>query len=213
MNERAILFSAPMVRANLEGRKSMTRRTMKDQPERQPVPQNDDKLWWQEDIACSDGVVKTNYYRCPYGGIGDVLWVRETWTWEGDTSYKDLLPIGSFWYKADFEKNEGPAKWKSSIFMPREACRLKLEIVNIKIERLNNISEEDAVAEGVERAGTGWKCYRKISSGRHRGEDHPYNVVSNRSPVFSYMELWENINGEGSWSKNPWVWVIEYKKL
>jgi|WetSurMetagenome_2_1015567.scaffolds.fasta_scaffold03883_12 hypothetical protein len=230
MKEHPILFSTPMVRALFERRKSQTRRVkgldyINEYPGRWILAGNslshpnipriakkyDNSVYWCWD-SCS-GETISFVTTCPYGKVGDTLWVRETWNWEGDTSYEDLLPIGSFWYKADFEKNEGPAKWKPSIFMPRKACRILLEVTDIRTERIQNISEEDAINEGIEHEGDGFKCYAKIDSGRHKGEDHPWNVIPNRSAKTSYQELWESLNGINSWANNPWVWVIEFKRI
>ena len=122
------------------------------------------------------------HVKSKYGKPEDQLWVRETWVWEGDTGWEDLVPMGSFFYKADFEDGEGPTKWKPSIFMPRRATRITLDIYDIRIERLNDISYSDAKAEGVE---------------------YPHD----------FFKLWESINGTGSWRKNPWVWVVTFKRI
>ncbi len=124
----------------------------------------------------------------------DQIWVRETWVWEGDTGWQDMCPIGSFYYKADFEENEGPTKWKPSIFMPREACRIILEITDIRAERLHDITEEDAKLEGV------GKFISPIID-----PDFYHRYV--------FRELWIDINGEDNWNKNPFIWAIKFKRI
>ena len=166
MKERPILFSTEMVRAILDDRKTMTRRVVKPQP-----PED-----W--------GV------KCPYGKIGDVLWVRETFCkYKGDYLYKaDFDPLT----RKEFERDN---KWKPSIFMPRSASRISLRITNIRVERLNDITEEDAKLEGV---------------------IYPANpVIENYGNGYrtNFRLLWESINGKASWGQNPWVWVIEFERL
>jgi hypothetical protein len=151
MKERPILFSAPMVRAILDGRKTQTRRVIK------------------EKLMRGEGAHVNN---CQYGKPGDRLWVRETFC------YHDYL--ARYLYKADGVTG---VKWKPSIFMPRIASRIMLEITGIRVERLQDISEEDAIAEGWPKSSD-W-----------------------------YRSLWESINGQGSWVLNPWVWVIEFMVL
>ncbi len=195
VKEKPILFSTPMVQAILEGRKTQTRRIMKPQP-----------------ALSSSGIfihpIKTGYWTeaayindfCPYGCIGDEynynLWLRETW---GE--------IGSdFVYKADYLPRRLPPmeliKWKPSIHMPRKVCRLLLEIQNIRIERLQNISEADSIAEGIEgldyHFGTFYRDYESDSN--------------DLNPIPSFQSLWQSINGADSWNANPWVWVLEFKR-
>lgn len=170
VKERPILFSAPMVRAILDGRKKQTRRVVKFK-KKIGVLNNDEFLML-----------------CPHGKRGDRLWVRESF----------LQDSGGFIYRADGDF-EGNAKilggWRPSIFMPRWASRILLEITNVRVERINDISEEDAIAEGVdgekEAAAIGSTWYDK--------------------PRRAYRRIWESINGQGSWDLNPFVWVIEFK--
>lgn len=149
---------------------------------------------------------------CPYGTIGDRLWVRETWV---HNPYYDKGDPGEelpYLYRATDMDNEdylgllNNLKWRPSIHMPKDACRIFLEITDIRVERLHDISEEDARIEGVEfkrqninSAASGWKHYR---SGR-------YNAKSARDSFFS---LWEKIYGEASHTENPFVWAISFKK-
>lgn len=121
--------------------------------------------------------------QCPYGQPGDILWVRETWSTNNH-------PLKKYMYKADVEKQSSLRPlWTPSIHMPREACRLFLEVVSIRVERVQDISRGDAMAEGC-----------------------PFqNMASGNDPRSWFFELWESINGKGSWVANPWVWVVEFK--
>ena len=165
MKERPIIFSSPMVRAILDGRKTQTRRDIK------------------EKLMCGEDAHVNN---CQYGKPGDRLWVRETFCYHDD--------LARYLYKADGVTG---VKWKPSIFMPRIASRIMLEITGIRVERLQDISEEDAIAEGVdgenEAAKIGAEWYEK--------------------PKRAYRRLWKSINGTGSWDLNPFVWVIEFMVL
>lgn len=180
--ERPILFSAPMVRAILEGRKTMTRRM------RGLEKMNGFKL------GCSgspllggveSGAFFSNakWVQSTYGNVGDRLWVREAYgiadiEVSGGQQHEQIV------YLADFDPlyQPKPDKWKPSIHMPRIDSRIDLEITAVRVERLQDISEEDARAEGVES----------------RAE---------------FEKLWKEINGLESWDSNPWVWVVEFKKV
>lgn len=206
MKERPILFSAPMVLALLDGNKTQTRRVVKPQPEwTEPAT-----IWQQGDGHSGPGWYAHNedypdegalFYRCPYGQPGDRLWVRETWChqWNDKTGYQE----NGYWYRAttpDVQHVDGAEKspWKPSIHMPRAASRITLEITAVRVERLQDISDADAQAEGIVPAGdgNGWQT----ADTRHYMAD----------PVASYMSLWESINGPVA---NPWVWVIEFRKV
>jgi hypothetical protein len=178
MKERPILFSTEMVKAILEGRKTQTRRIVKKQPHGAGE--------WARQLA-SWLFPNVNPYiklKCPYGQPGDRLWVRETFLIE-HSCHKNFYE-----YRADYSDTIAlDVIWRPSIFMPREACRLMLEVTDVRVERLQDITEEDAIAEGTVRI-------------------HRYKTM-----VWEYETLWESINGKGSWDKNPWVWVIEFKKI
>ena len=196
MKERPILFSGPMVRAILEGRKTQTRRILK-----RKFPFGEIETTVTSLGGCPvhfpDGTWE--YEWCPYGLIGQHLWVRETWR-----TAQHPFPIGyPYEYRATAEADMTPVdgKWKPSIFMPRAASRITLEITNIRCEQLFAISESDAIAEGVEKCPDGsYKHYGKTPG--------KYNFAR-----FSYTSLWDQINGEGAWEQNPFVWVIEFKVL
>lgn len=200
MKEHPILYSTPMIRAKLEGRKFQTRRIIKVQPEAQLHPCGSSKWYWSTDP--SD--LKIPYVKCPYGKVGDVLWARETWC---SVSRADCVGgvTTKYHYKADYEDT---FKWKPSIHMPKEASRIWERITDIRVERLQDISEEDAIAEGVGcgfQMNSGWPDYTRIVNGLCE--------VTQDCARMSYATLWESINGEGSWDLSPWVWVIETEIL
>ena len=188
-----------MVRAILDGRKTQTRRVIK------------------EKLMRGEGAHVNN---CPYGKPGDRLWVRETWS-------KAKSPMSSeVFYRADGEPKgkqyplsfvERESRWRPSIHMPRWASRILLEVTNVRVERLHDISEEDAIAEGL-KAIT--KDGKTIKYGIPDRDGYPGNDDTgwdwcdwNVSPVSAYKMLWESINGQGSWDLNPFCWVIEFMVL
>ena len=188
-----ILFSTPMVQAILDGRKTMTRRTIK-------FP----KGWVAEDNAWDWAALREYYpkWGCPYGQIGDVLWVRETFR-----GIEQDFGSPRYEYKAT-EKINLIDKWKPSLFMPKSACRIFLEITNVRVERLQDISEEDSMAEGVIDYEDGtFKNYFKQKG--FKDEDG----VECLSAKASFLSLWCSINGIDSWESNPFVWVVEFKRI
>lgn len=219
IKERPILFSAPMVRAILDGRKSQTRRVVNRLRKFGSISgpltefgksdtQGYDWHFRDKGMRWHDIDEARLLDLCPHGKIGDRLWVRETWQgyqrtsyeydeWEAAESIKDVTEGGflSFVYKADGENY--PDKWFPSIHMPRIASRILLEITDVRVERLQDISEDDAIAEGVSNT----ESFKGI------GVD---DEMANR---YAYRELWQSINGQGSWDINPWVWVIEFKRI
>lgn len=189
--EKPILMSGEMVRAILAGRKTQTRRIVKGE--------------WFYDGETGVGA-GWEPPTCRHGQPGDRLWVRETWAPMGDMRpsgmWTDPKWIGrNYWYAADNDRPTwGGEKWKPSIFMPREACRVVLEIADVRVERLNDISEADAIAEGIEGNAEGqWKHYLKPKFGP--------------SPVHSFQTLWESVRKPGAWAENPWVWVISFRRM
>lgn len=204
MKERPILFNGPMVRAILDGSKTQTRRVVNPQP-----------LWvadpcvpFKTSDADPKGVIS-----CPYGKAGDGLWVRETF---GIGRATDWTYYRSQWGDDGEEINGAPSKsffdsWKPSIHMPRSRSRINLEITGVRIERLTNISEADAIAEGsepVELSAAEWMGDRPICT--KSIEPGLCNFLEHKT---GYARLWESINGPGSWAANPWVWVIEFKRI
>ena len=200
--ERPILFSAPMVRAILEGRKTVTRRPVKTD-------------WIQSDRAplnTAPGLFHfwcSGEHVCPYGEPGQRLWVRET--------FMDLLgtgvehrpdpngPLQRYAYRADYPpgshsdeaRKDFGLKWKPSIHMPRAACRILLEITDVRVERLQDISRAEIRAEGLQ-------CPPELASD---------DVSPNYRDWYpaAWKELWNSTGGD--WDGNPWVWVVEFKRV
>jgi hypothetical protein len=176
MKARPILFSAPMVRALLDGRKTQTRRVMKPQPIGTPLPQLGEPG------------------PCPYGEPGSLLWVRER--------------ASSYWntwhYFAD-----GPEKWgrdvsektfsRPSIHMPRCASRITLEITDVRVQRLQDISDEDAIAEGIEGVTTELQLITRSP------------LQMGHAERVAFAGLWDHVNGAGAWAANPYVWALTFK--
>ncbi|PXJ26349.1 hypothetical protein DMR11_00075 [Klebsiella pneumoniae] len=219
MKERGMIFNGEMVRAILDGRKTQTRRIMAPQPaddiERCIFP-NPEAIGWKSSLRHKHG--STTAHFCHYGKPGDRIWVRETF--QGplfdydlmDSYCKDPTPFEKpefCVYKADGvpapefydADDELHCCWRPSIHMPRWASRILLEITDVRVERLNAISQEDAQAEGMEL--TGWRpTYSDPDSG---GE-----VMT---PYDNFAELWSSIYGDESWKANPWVWVISFERV
>ena len=210
MKERGMIFNGEMVRAILDGRKTQTRRPIKWKQTRftEIGEREDGSKWpWSEDAEHTCDF----WHPCPFGAVGDRIWVRETFCTVDDTQYG-----GGKWvdYRAtpkfeashpagwDCAPNDAEAlKWRPSIHMPRWASRILLEITDVRVERLNAISQEDAQAEGMEL--TGWRpTYSDPDSG---GE-----VMT---PYDNFAELWSSIYGDESWKANPWVWVISFERV
>lgn len=230
--ERPILMSGAMVRALLDGRKTQTRRIVKNVVD--SCINDVDGLPSRLDIA------PKNWDICPHGQPGNRLWVRETWrigAWNEDGgeiavdyladnhSRREWLQVPEaddfekYWLqscdecnwagvktdeagKYHWEPGQSPCRTRPSIFMPRWASRILLEIVSVRVERLQDISCADAKAEGIERSRDGMMWCDYISASH-----------AQINPIDSYRTLWESINGPGSWDANPWVWVIEFKRV
>jgi hypothetical protein len=226
VKERPILFSTPMVKAILEGRKTQTRRILKANfhPDTFRVTLMD----------TTDGVIAIprddsdrmlgERVKCPYGKIGDRLWVRETW---GDVTgaFQDADELRNVAFKADesvwncygqmvyleqlYQSGIYVDKWRPSIFMPKFAARLWLEITNVRVERLQDISEADAQAEGC-RNKSDVIGSEHVSGYWGNGQPSAYSRYAYKT---TFQLLWYSINGQESWDANPFVWVIEFKKL
>ncbi|MBZ1846738.1 hypothetical protein KFB38_23410 [Klebsiella pneumoniae] len=218
MKERGVIFNGEMVRAILHGRKTQTRRIMKPQPE--PCPRGGH--WWPSNVFKTMLHVEDEMQNgkggwgglvgdaCPFGDVGDRIWVRETWA-EAGASAPDLKL-----YRANYPEhvpsiyeNVPPAeeiRWTPSIHMPRTASRILLEITDVRVERLNAISEEDAEAEGIDMEALydSQDCYDCIA-------DH--NMTGRPTVTGAFKYLWESIYGAENWLANPWVWVIEFKRV
>lgn len=216
VKERPILFSGAMVRAILAGRKTQTRRVVKLRDSSLP---DESSVATFEDGSFDkfmDFTKSSPYWEpvvCPYGMPGDRLWVRETHFEARKWRHAPLFAAApDFIYRADYEYRDelrsviGCHHWRPSIFMPREASRITLEIVSVRVERLQEISEADAVAEGIERDAAEFKNYNV------KDKAFPW-LGGVGAAVRSYSSLWESINGPESLATNPWVWVVEFKRL
>ncbi|EOE1079884.1 hypothetical protein ACJ99F_003425 [Klebsiella pneumoniae] len=236
MTERGMIFNAEMVRALLDDRKTQTRRIMKPQPE--PCPRGGH--WWPSNVFKTMLHVEEEMQNgkggwgglvgdaCPFGDVGDRIWVREAYRFPA--SLDDVSPTGvgemavatgyrKPWAPTFYEftgtfsdgwkgfetspKVSDAGKLRPSIHMPRWASRILLEITDVRVERLNAISEEDARAEGIIDGGC-LNC----------GEPEPCgcaNPEPDATDAFAY--LWQSIYGQESWNANPWVWVIEFERV
>ena len=188
-----MLFSGPMVKALQAGTKTQTRRALKCQHDLvQRVGANL--------FEASDAGQPGYHLRCPYGFVGDRIWVCEGWMDLEGTGIEHSDPITRkrqrYAYRADSPpgsasdeaRKDYGLKWRPSIHMPRAACRLELEITDVRVEKLHRISEADAIAEGVTQ------------------------VAGQRATV-GFAWLWVDINGSASWARNPWVWVVKLRKV
>lgn len=195
MKERPILFSGPMVRAILEGRKTQTRRVIKGRG----IWRVEDDVYLQRPCwpGYEDEAGEWQWMRCPYGQIGDRLWVRETF----------MVEANEIAYAATDQPLVGCDRWRPSIHMYRVYSRIDLEITSVRVERLNEISNEDIVAEGIEAIGKGVQ----MPDGSYAQAGRYEFKASTTRQLFS--SLWESISGAGSWEANPWVWVVEFKRV
>lgn len=213
--ERPILFSAPMVRAILSGQKTVTRRVVKVQPFDLSWSRRDHRFEYLAGRAVNGDEIDGFYAystrsggewsaKCPYGQPGDRLWVREAW--QADAQVNDVAPRElshgePIQYPADGASMQTgcsmitPGKTRPSIHMPRWVSRILLEITDVRVERLQDISEKQALDEGV------MSCEADID---------PDGI--GYSPLELFGGLWTMINGDGSWQSNPWVWVVEFKR-
>jgi hypothetical protein len=191
VKERQILFSTPMIRAILEGRKTVTRRIIKPQPREVRIQGGD----W----LCDDGRILR-----PYALPGGHLWVREGFAWSGYEKSHDHV-----WYRADGERGGG-INWRPSIHMPRWASRITLEVTGVRVERLQEISARDAVAEGIECPLMRLDDARLAEASRWAGG---FDTGSCQLVRVLFRDLWDSINGPGSWESNPYVWVVSFRRV
>ncbi len=229
MKERPLILGAPMVCATLDGRKTNTRRIIKPQPEAK-VHQTLNVISYKSGknsvLATPEHFLDYMPTLCPYGRVGDRLWVREAFRYPLDLDKKNSTQIAKDCLGAEYEKPWCPTeycadgrrdnwdcwdekeagRYRHARFMPRWALRLTLEITDVRVERLQDISDEDAIAEGIERISQvgfmracGWKDYG--------------GGIGFFSPIDSFRSLWESIHGEGAWEINPWVFALTFKKI
>ena len=205
MTDRPILFSAPMIKALIEGSKTQTRRLIK--------PRSPASLFaggWSDLYVLDPGNAERRAQDVPYA-IGDRLWVKETW--RTHKAYDDLKPseLGgeeTIWPEADRDNCEAHGRIRQSIFMTRWASRLTLIIEDVRVERLHNISEADAKAEGAIPmvVDEDLKFYPSPKSGSYRvGWTGTYRI--------GFMGIWANINGIDSWDANPWVAALTFRVI
>lgn len=222
VHERPIPFSVPMVQAVLDGNKSQTRRVLAEQPpetyryersrddwhtghilRKQPMIFDDQPCWGYGAAWGGQPVWEVDWPSCPYGKPSDVLWVREPWC--ASKSWDPLKPseIGrhaDILYLADnplefYQKAGIAGRYRHARFMCKWMSRLTLKITNVRVERLQDISAEDCIAEGIEPKDLG-------------------NAAEETAWVRAeFRRLWESINGPGSWEKNPWLWVVEFERV
>jgi hypothetical protein len=209
MKERPIIFSGPMVRALLENRKTQTRRICKPAAALARVIRRPDDAWSDE--------AGTVVFHSPYGRPGDRLWVKETtldveaFGWQGPVYAESPEARAAFaagFGAADHPDHIPPSsiRKRTSLFMKRSVSRIVLEITGVRVERLQDISAADAIAEGIEQAGPGtWRDY--FDAGQAEGR--PRHTAD---PVDSYASLWKTINGAASWDANPWIWRVEFSR-
>ena len=219
MNFKPILFSTEMVKAILSGNKVQTRRVVKENHQPVKIP---DKNEFIMDLGI-----------CPYGKVGDVLWVREShyaygiwlkngktktgkqkWKFVKDKAYTSVAYIDNPPKEVLKNTEREIHGWfkRSSLFMPKEACRLFLKIKDRRVERLHEITEGDAQKEGVLKDVKlpVANFQTKIIYRNYYSKSDSVGCADARS---SFMTLWKNINGEESWNSNPWVWVIEFERI
>lgn len=223
MKERPILFSAPMVRAILEGRKTQTRRALRDQSPIDLGAAKHGTHLSRREVHDHGKLVghRMTPVHCPYGQPGDRLWVRESWSVLYPQYIKDADE--PTFYKADAKPGEALPPWRPSIHMPRDRCRLVLVVIDVRVERVQNISEADCLAEGIQIP---MSAETKRPLLRITGPYPPANYfptegmddarAAGKSSMWlraHYASLWDSLNAiRGySWQTNPWVWVVEFK--
>ncbi|EBF4782383.1 hypothetical protein AC369_07265 [Salmonella enterica subsp. diarizonae] len=210
MSERGMIFNAEMVNAILSGRKTQTRRPIKWKQTRftEIAERDDGSLWpWTEDCERGGDI----WFACPYGEIGDRIWVRETWQVIHDhidesshVEYRTYAPSipkekDRYWHTVyaehfgDESREDRGFPWRPAIHMPSWASRILLEITDVRVERLRDLSEEDAKSEGIIPSAGG--------------------VLPGWEYRINFRDLWMDIYGTDNWDANPWVWVIEFKRV
>ena len=238
MKETQILFKTDMVQALQKNKKDITRRVITDwnivprikNCKRLPrtwktVVPHSGGGWHSADCVMTEEEMRKREaspdgFRSRYGDKGDLLWVKETISIGSDGCYETIVD-----YKADGYKLVGGEKWTPSIFMNKCYCRFWLEIVDIRPERLHDITDEDAIREGIKLLdfgcdGKGWDNYMwwghyNIKKKKQIRDYWPYQYSTYKSPRDSFMSLWQSINANRGypWSNNDWVWRIEFKKI
>jgi hypothetical protein len=213
VKEHPILFTGPNVLSILAGRKTQTRRIMRPQPVTAtgyPLAVPGDWAWPTEKQSCAifhypyPEPPQTVLRLCPFGRVGDRLWVRETWA-GGLGNSPDAVDYRADGHSYGCDEDGKPLiRWRPSIYMPRWACRLLLDVDSIRVERLQDISEEDAIAEGVTK-GEQW-----FDGAPHKVKGTPKAYPTARE---AFASRWDHINAKrGAWTSNPWVWVLSFRR-
>lgn len=207
IRERPIIFSGPMIPPIMDGRKTQTRRVIKPQP------------------GCGPGYQPVNVLLCPYSQVGDLLWVRETWAYITDpfaisvgiryrtdgaeqffgSDNPKLIPNGRTVYNHCSKNYPDCVRYRPSIHMPRWASRITLEITDVRVERVQEITAAEAEAEGF--VSTSYKDAPKGSIG------FPAQVAVARIAIGQFAGYWKILHGAGSWDANPWVWAISFRRI
>ena len=246
IKERPILFSAPMVRAIMEGKKTQTRRVVKHQSVKHlttgmKMPRDFKSIgsFTPHLNACEARMGQFSLIiglgACPCGVPGDRLWVKESWCQKFDDNDMPVynaagdLDTACCWYRAtnpevvmcaglglpDRKDGRERSPWRPSIHMPRRVSRILLEVVSVRVERLQSISEADAKAEGVDDIdGERIDSVRNVLAGYlSLTADKKHGGAHAQRHRAAFWHLWDSINGEGAWDSNPWVWVVEFKEI
>jgi hypothetical protein len=242
VSDHPILFSGAMVRALLAGTKTQTRRMVKPQPTEPCACDLDDEC---THTFVERGVVRaparwgSHPVPCPYGVAGDRLWVRETWgpcddlaighdlddaenvAFQADLSacfFDGMQPLDTKDWNWDFVGTEQKRGWRPSIHMPRWASRITLEVTDVRVERLQDLSEGDAKAEGLgvitKDGGRMWKYGIPDRDGLPGNDDDGWHWCEwEADPRKAYAKLWNSITGPAAWDVNPWVWAVSFKRV
>jgi hypothetical protein len=206
MTDRPIIFSAPMVRALLDGRKTQTRRVLKPQPGagQSAHPYRTAMIDWQ----IREGVVVVSSHKLPYA-IGDRLWVREAWRTSADRDAikpRDLSHDTPLLFEGDDpDRTNSLGLWgrlRPSIHMPRWASRLTLTVTDVRVQRLQEISRDDAIAEGLRLASNQIEEFWRWPA--------PLDEALWLSPIAAYQSLWSSLHGPAAWDANPWVVALTF---
>jgi hypothetical protein len=213
MKQKPIIFSSEMIQAILEGRKTQTRRIVKPQPvDVSDIDDENPEVCFVQDGKLREPARYGSFeVPCKYGSIGDLLWVKESY--RNVTYWQDDMGHDCIQYKADYINPKG--SWTSPIYMPKSAARIWLQITNIRVERLKDITEADAIAEGVQTIDV--VVYPEMNKDvrfRDYGKTKDDPIGNFFETAFaSFFTLFGSINGKKAVMDDPWVWVIEFKRF
>lgn len=216
MGDHPILFSASMIRALIAGTKTQTRRIVKGAPVGMVrLIGRDDRPTGEYGFCATHDRVINRHIACPYGVPGDVLWVRETWQSDVAHAYTkpSLIPHGErFFYRAGGSQNTTDLSvcatgWRPGIHMPRWASRITLRVTDVRVERLNEISEADCIAEGI------WS--ERLANGTlwHTGAEDRDGEITALTAQTAYCRLFEHINGHDREPDDPWLWCVSFERI